>query len=73
MAEQRPSYFLPFRCAYLSHIHFHFTSTRAPSASRDLCSLIHVGVALPKQMRQLTCTSSLKGDSRCGRRHHTKV
>ena len=35
LAEQRPSYFLPFRCAYPSHIHFHFTSTRTPPASRD--------------------------------------
>ena len=37
-------------CAYLSHFHFNFSSTRAPPAS------IHVGVALPKQMRPLTCT-----------------
>ena len=35
LGEQRPTYFLPFRCAYLSHIHFHFTSTRTPPASRD--------------------------------------
>ena len=35
LAEQPPSYFLPFRCAYLGHIHFHFTSTRGPPASRD--------------------------------------
>ena len=59
LAEQRPSYFLPFRCAYVSHIHFHFTSTRAPPASRDLWSPMRVGVALPKQMRPLTCTGLL--------------
>ena len=59
LAEQRPSYFLPFRCAYLSHIHFHFTSTRAPPASRDSWSPMHVGVALPKQMRPLTYTGLL--------------
>ena len=34
-AEQRPSYFLSFRFAYLRQIHFHFTSTRTPPASRD--------------------------------------
>ena len=57
LAEQRPTYILPFRCAYLSHIHFHFTSTRTPPASRDSLFPLHVGVALPKQMRPLTCTS----------------
>ena len=59
LAEQRPSSFLPLRCAYLSHIHFHFTSTRAPPASRDSWSPMHVGVALPKQMRPLMCTGLL--------------
>ena len=59
LAEQPPSYFLPFRWAYLSHIHFHFTSTRAPPASRDSWTPIHVGVALPKQMRPLTYTGLL--------------
>ena len=74
ITEQRPGYFLPFRCAYLSHIYFHFTSTRAPPAASDLSSHIHVGVALPEQMCPLTCTSRLKGNSRCwGRRHHTRV
>ena len=34
IVEQRVSYFLHFQCAYLSHIHFHSTSTRAPPASR---------------------------------------
>ena len=79
-AEQRPSYFPPFWCAYLSHIHFHFTSTRASPASRDSWSQMHVGVALPKQIaainvhRSLTkCSDAPKGDSQCGQRHHTKV
>ena len=36
MAEQRPSYFFPARCAYLSHFHFNSSSTRAPPASNDL-------------------------------------
>ena len=35
LAEQRPTYFLPFRCTYLSQIPIHFTSTRTPPASRD--------------------------------------
>ena len=48
IAEQRPSYFLAFLCAYPSHIHFHFTSTRAPPASRDLSSPIRIGVAKAK-------------------------
>ena len=56
LAEQQQSCFLPFQCAYLSHIHFDFTSTRASPASRDSWSHMHVGVALPKQMRQLTYT-----------------
>ena len=84
MAEQRPSYFLPARCAYFSHFHFNSSSTstsfplqllfnRGPPASRELCCPIHVGVALPKQMRPLTCTSPLKGNSRCGRRHHSQI
>ena len=66
MAEQRPRYVLPARCVYLSHSHFNSSSTRAPPASRDLGSPIHVGVALLKQMRRLTCTSPLKGDSYWG-------
>ena len=36
IAEQRPSYFIPVWCAYLSSIQFHFTSTGAFPASRDL-------------------------------------
>ena len=56
LAEQRPRYFLPFRCAYVSHINTHFTSTRAPPASRDSWSPMHVDVALRKQMRPLTYT-----------------
>ena len=59
IAEQRPSYFLPLRCAYISRIHFHFTSTRAPPASRDSWSPMHVGVAMLKQMRPLTYTGLL--------------
>ena len=51
--------FFSFWCAYLSHIHFHFTFTRAPPASRDSWSPMHVGVALRKQMRPLTCTGLL--------------
>ena len=43
------------RCAYLSQFHFNSSSTRTPPASRDSRSPIHVGVALPKQMRPLTC------------------
>ena len=58
-AEQQASCFLPFRCAYLSHNHFHFPSTRAPPAARDSWSPMHVGVALPKQMRPVTCTGLL--------------
>ena len=56
LAEQRPGLFSPFWCAYLSHIHFHLTSTRAPPASGDSWSPMLVGVALPKQMRPLTYT-----------------
>ena len=48
IAKQRPSYFLPFRCAYVSHIQFHFTSTRARPASRDSGSPMRVGVAKAK-------------------------
>ena len=58
-AEQLPSYSPLFRCAYLSHIQFHFTSTRAPPASRDSWSPMHAGVALPKQTRQLMYNSLL--------------
>ena len=80
LAEQRPTYFLPSRFAYLSHIHFHLTSTRAPPVSRDLWSPharrrgtaeadapINVHRSPPK------CSDAPKGNRQCGRRPHTSV
>ena len=32
---QQPTYFLPVRCAYLSHLQFSSSSTRVPPGSRD--------------------------------------
>ena len=67
LAEQRPTYFLPARCAYLSHLYFNPLGLLQLQKTCDPPYMY--AWQMPKQLHSLTGTILLKGDSRCGRQH----